>query len=101
MNLSRKLSAFKRSVAKRFGLRKMLLFGSRARGDFLEGSDVDVVLVSDGFAGLSFPRRLSAVSELWMHAPSLEALCYTPEEFDRLKTRSFVLRAAVREGIPI
>lgn len=101
MNLSRKLKALKKRLQQRFGVEKMLLFGSRARRDHLERSDIDVVVVSNGFRGVPFPKRLSDVSELWLDVPSLEALCYTPEEFEKLKKQSYVLKAAVREGIPI
>ena len=100
-SLIQKLKAFKRRVKAKFGLDEMLLFGSRARGDHLQDSDADVVLVSRGFSNLSFPRRLSAVSELWMEKTRMDALCYTPEEFKRLKLKSYVLSAAVREGICI
>jgi len=41
-----------------------ILFGSRARGDALETSDVDLVVIDDKFAEMPFPRRLIYVSEL-------------------------------------
>ena len=99
--LLEKLKRFKRKLARRYGVKTFLLFGSRARGDHLENSDVDVLVVGEGFRGISFPRRLSDVSELWMDVPSIEALCYAPEEFARLKNQSYVVRAAVREGISV
>lgn len=101
MNWRRKLKEFKARLQTKFGVDKMLLFGSRARGDYLQQSDIDVVVVSKGFAGIPFPRRLSDVSELWMEEIRLEALCYTPEEFQRLKRQSYVVKAAVREGIGV
>jgi predicted nucleotidyltransferase len=35
-------------------LRKVYLFGSHARGDHREDSDIDVALISDDFIGVSF-----------------------------------------------
>jgi len=70
------------------------LFGSRARGDFLEESDWDILIVSPEFAGLPFPERASFVLR---KAPlrRVELLCYTPEEFhERLGEIGIVSEAA-------
>lgn len=37
-------------VSKEFKLEKVLLFGSRSRGDFYPHSDIDILLVSDDFS---------------------------------------------------
>lgn len=33
-----------REIAKKYGVQRVLLFGSRARGDFLEKSDIDLAV---------------------------------------------------------
>ena len=82
-------------------LRHFIMFGSRARGDELLTSDVDLIVVSEGFSGQKFQRRPLAVLELWSDIVDLEALCYTPEEFARLKERMGIVRRAVEEGIEV
>ncbi len=63
------------------GLRAAVLFGSYARGDELAESDVDVLVVADGFRGMKFFEREYLVLSLWKyHNIALEPWCYTPEE---------------------
>ncbi len=42
-------------------IKSAFLFGSRARGDWLEESDWDILIVSPEFAGISFPDRATVV----------------------------------------
>jgi len=58
------------------------LFGSRARGDYLEESDWDVMIVSPEFAGIPFPERPTMVLQR-IPLRRVELLCYTEEEFQR------------------
>ncbi len=57
------------------GATRGILFGSRARGDYIDSSDVDLVY--------------------------LEGLPYTEEEFERLKQTSSVVQDALTYGIEI
>ncbi|MEL9990070.1 MAG: nucleotidyltransferase domain-containing protein [Thermoproteus sp.] len=70
-----------RALAERAGVEILgaYLVGSRARGDYLEDSDVDVVLVVRGVEGLDALRRV----ELFVEAlePGVEYLVFTPEEW--------------------
>ena len=76
----------------------VILFGSRARGDSLKNSDYDVIVVSDKFKGVSFPRRLMEIEESWTGAEPIEPLAYTPEEFEGMQKKSYVVAAAIKEG---
>lgn len=78
-----------------------ILFGSRARGDHLLGSDVDLVVVGRVFAGVAWLDRLSALHELWPPPLALEVLAYTPVEWRRRLPTSGVLQDALRDGIRI
>lgn len=49
--LIRELSRFRRKVAKRYGVKHMILFGSQARGKGQRFSDVDLIVVSEKFQG--------------------------------------------------
>ena len=48
------LKKLKRKLNNQFKIQKFMLFGSRARGDWLLNSDVDIILVSNDFKKLKF-----------------------------------------------
>lgn len=78
--------ALERLVAllKRYGPQKILLFGSRARGEADDLSDYDVILVKR--SDRSFMERLQEmVPYLVEFGRPAEILVYTPEEFERMK----------------
>ncbi len=85
----------------RVGATRGILFGSRARGDYIDSSDVDLVVISDKFAETSFPRRMVFLHENWDLPFYLEGLPYTEEEFARLKRTSSVVQDALMYGIEI
>jgi predicted nucleotidyltransferase len=77
----------------------VILFGSRARGDALrDRSDLDLLIVSEAFAGMPFLERAYRV--IWsLQTPfPIEVLCYTPEEFTRKKQELGIVQIACREG---
>lgn len=80
---------------------KLILFGSRARGDHLLGSDFDFIVVSKDFDGMSFPRRLMRIEDVWSGKEPVNALAYTPREFQRMKDKSYVVAEAIRDGVVI
>ena len=55
------------------------LFGSRARGGHLEGSDWDVMLIAPDFAAMPFPQRATYILEN-SALRRVDLLCYTPGE---------------------
>ncbi len=93
------LSHLIRQVKKKYPLDKALLFGSRARGDHLLTSDVDVILVSKDFNRINFRKRMAEVLGYWNEGVDLEPLCYTPEEFERKRKEIGIVQQAVKEGI--
>ncbi len=92
-------------IAKRFAKRlrkfepeKIILFGSRARGTHFKHSDFDFIIVSKKFKNMHFLERCVKVYEYWNEPYDLEAICYTPEEFEKKLKESTFIRKAVREG---
>ena len=85
-------------IKKKFNPQKIILFGSRARGEHLEGSDYDIIIVSEAFKGMSFLRRLEMVYEFWDGERRMDVLCYTPEEFEKKKRQLSIVKKAVEEG---
>ncbi len=71
---------------------EVYLFGSYARGDWVEGSDVDIVVVSPRFEGMNFVERCALVRKLASPEIPFEILCYTPRELEELLRESTFLR---------
>jgi hypothetical protein len=86
-------------LSKDYNIQKSILFGSRARGDNFNSSDYDLILVSDDFKGVFFPKRMAEVYKYWDEDVDLEPLCYTLEEFDTKKAQMGIVRRAIKEGI--
>ncbi|NIP50385.1 MAG: nucleotidyltransferase domain-containing protein [Phycisphaerae bacterium] len=90
---------FAEALKKHMKVNLLILFGSRARGDNFVTSDYDFVLVSRVFSGKPFIRRASRLYKLWHSKFDLEVLCYTPEEWHRLKDKRGILLNAQDEGV--
>ena len=101
----RKLAAFIRdhlpSLRDRLAPLQAIAFGSRARGDALSTSDLDLILVSPWFASVPFLRRAPAVLEMLDYPGGLELLCYSPEEFEEKRQELGIVRVALEEGITL
>lgn len=82
-------------------IEKAIFFGSRVRDDWLEGSDVDLILVSPDFEGVFFTDRMVQVRACWESKYGLEVFCYTPEEFQRKARQISIVRKALEEGVVI
>lgn len=82
-------------------VQRVILFGSRARGESHAESDVDLVVVSPRFYGLSAGQRMYRVRKAWDLPVAVDFLCYTPEEFDDLARRTSIVRIALTEGVDI
>ena len=78
---------------------RVLVFGSRAQGNPLEESDLDLLIVSKSFEGVPFIERAHRL--LWtLQVPfPIEVLCYTPEEFERKREEIGIVKAASEEGL--
>jgi len=82
---------------------KMVLYGSRARGDFSEDSDTDVAIVVRGLSREMKHRMLNLVAGIeFEHLRSLSTLILSEEDFLMLKKRERRIAADIeREGIPL
>ncbi len=80
---------------------KAILFGSRARGEGGEASDIDVLVVSSDFEGMNSRERLEllgiAAARLW---EPIEAIGYTPGELERAEPAT-LLEEILRTGVGI
>ncbi len=95
------LKEFKEEVSKDIKLNKMILFGSRATGKATRYSDFDLILVSPSFRRKKSFQRGIGLYKHWHLDYPVDFLCYTPEEFNKLKKQITIVREAVKEGIEI
>ena len=88
---------FKESI----GVSRAIVFGSFARGEFGEDSDIDLLLVSEKFRGKSFIQRSKGLWLKWDLGLPVDFICFTPEEFKKLKKEVSIVSEAIREGIEV
>ena len=96
-----KLKNFKEFVNKDFPINKMYFFGSRAKGKPHRYSDIDLVIVSPKFRKLDFFKRGARMYDHWNLNYPVDFLCYTPEEFAKLKKGITLVHQIVKEGIEV
>lgn len=79
---------------------QIILFGSYARGDVHQGSDVDLIIIKDTES--KFLRRMDDILDLWDMDYPVEFFVYTPAEFEQMKRekRDFIL-TVIEEGLVI
>ena len=91
-----------RAFMRRAGVREAWLYGSWARGEQHEWSDVDLLVVSPKFQGARFIDRPGPLYRHWdILNPYPELLAYTPEEFERAREGMGIERVAYETGIRI
>ena len=95
------LREFKKKLSKKIPIKKMILFGSRAGGKPHRWSDFDLIIVSEKFRKKRSLRRAIGFYDYWNLDYPVDFLCYTPEEFNKLKNQITIVREAVKEGIEI
>jgi predicted nucleotidyltransferase len=79
--------------------KKVILFGSYARGDATPLSDIDLVIISDDLAKWPAIKRIEMLSRLTacVDAP-LDVLGYTPDEITRGGKDSIIWSEITRHG---
>jgi uncharacterized protein len=91
------VARFRRAIEFRgINISKLILYGSYARGDYPEGSDIDLILISEDFKNHDYWARIDILSEAIydVFAP-IEVVGFTPEEWD---TKTSQLYDYARQG---
>lgn len=90
------------TIRKEFAPTHLVVFGSRATGTARTDSDIDLIIVSERFRDISVPNRPGHfLNTIWPDIP-IDAICYTPEEFDALTQKQWpFVRNAIRTGVEI
>lgn len=100
-SLTEKLAGFKKSVNRDFPIKKMILFGSRAKGKNGKEVDFDLMLVSEKFKKLNFIQRAAKMYNYWTLDYPADFLCYTPKEFEQKSKQITIVKEAIDQGITI
>ena len=87
----KEIESFSKELKERFGC-DVYLYGSFARGDIHEGSDIDLIIVGD-FKERFFDRigKILELTDL-----PIEPLVYTREEFAEMKRNNLFLKEILK-----
>jgi len=83
-----------------YKLQKVILFGSYARGDFDEYSDIDLVVIKD--TDERFVQRLVSVMAFVPRDVAADVFVYTPQEFQAMiQSGNSFIEQVLKDGITI
>ncbi|MEM2918348.1 MAG: nucleotidyltransferase domain-containing protein [Candidatus Altiarchaeota archaeon] len=82
---------------KEYGAEKIILFGSAAKREIDEYSDLDFLMIKK--TRLRFLRRLIEVGKILREFGKVDVFIYTPKEFEKMKEmRNPFIERALKEG---
>lgn len=79
------INQFKTALeSKSVSINKIILFGSYMTGKFKEGSDIDLVIISDDFKNKTYWERIDIISDaIYEVFKPIEAVALTSEEWEK------------------
>jgi predicted nucleotidyltransferase len=89
------------SIIRVFSPVKVMVFGSRVRGTATDDSDIDVIIIAESFREIPFVNRMATVMKSVRFQKHVDYLCYTPDEYERLKDRSSILKDAASYAVEV
>lgn len=89
------------SIVRMFSPIKIMVFGSRVKGTATDDSDIDVIIIAESFREIPFVNRMATVMKSVRFQKHVDYLCYTPDEYERLKDRSSVLKDAASYAVEV
>lgn len=94
------LKKFKKKIEKKYGVKKIILFGSQVSEKSNKESDVDIIVVGKFKEKYNRHRSPPLYLEWDMDIP-VDFLCYSQKEFEKLSKKITLVREAVQHGIII
>ena len=95
------IGEFIKKVKENINVDRLILFGSRARGDFTKESDVDLIIISKDFEGIKFFRRAPQLYRLWNEPYDIDIVCLTPKEFAQKIKEIGIMGTVIKEGVEL
>jgi len=99
--IRKRVEKFKKKIEKKFFVEKIIIFGSAARGEMKEDSDIDLIVVSKKFGLKHFFNIVPKLYGEWSLEYPVDFLIYNKKEFEKLKKEVSIVSEALREGIII
>lgn len=99
--LVKELKKFKKKLSEKYEIDKLILFGSRVKGKHRKDSDVDITIISKDFRKIPVLYRNRGLYLVWDLDYRVDFICYTPEEFERLRHKATICQTIAKEGIEI
>lgn len=97
-HIQKQVKIFIRRVKKELPVEKVILFGSYARAEATEYSDIDIVVISNAFSKMREKARFDVLYKLSKNIyPDINAFGYTPEEMKNVN-RYTSLYEAIHTG---
>lgn len=94
-DLEDRLVGFLRKIKTGLEIKRVLVYGSFARRELHEGSDIDIIIIG-GFKGKMHERILDVLRETDL---PIEPLCYTENEFQKmLENKNPLIMEALEKG---
>lgn len=98
--VSKELKALIHNLVRKYPISRIILYGSFSRGDFHQGSDIDLIVVGD-FKERFF-QRIGLILNEHKGKHDLEPLVYTNAEFRKMaKEKRSLVTNAMKNGITI
>lgn len=101
--ISPEIESLEKKIKQEFAPAQVILFGSRARGEAMNYSDWDLLVISQKFESVSFRGRMDKIQEL-IEKPigqDVKAFCYTPAETEKRKKEIGIIKTVIETGITI
>ena len=99
---ARRVADFARRIGEASGARRVLLFGSAARGDMRDDSDLDFFLVIPDNADHFDAQRRARRSLRGLKRPRTDIVAATEDNIRRLRTCPYgVIKHALDEGVEV
>jgi len=99
--LIKELKKFKKKIEKKHKIKKIILFGSRAKTNKpKKDADVDLIIIGNFKEETNLKRSPKLYLEWNLNLP-VDILCYTPSEFKQLSKKTTIVKEAVETGIVI
>ncbi len=97
-NAIQEAKTFAICIAKKLGKITAILFGSYARGDFNEWSDIDVLILAENLPQNPI-KRLDLIQNCLEKTPRIEPLIITISEFTKMKNKNPAIIDALKNGV--
>jgi len=79
----------------------LLLFGSRVENRADEWSDIDLIVVSRRFESVRLLERMRQFRTVARPHIRVDALCYTPDEFEYIRGQPSMVRRVMETGLRV